>query len=82
MMSHMDKGKAATPEDTQGTTKRHVLAHLYCGTSSCPTVYQGSSGMVIIQGYAVPEERLDITLAEGELLVEVPLTLLIEAIRR
>ena len=49
-----------------------------CGGNSCPTVYETDRGTVLVQGGAVT----GITTPDGELLVEIPRELLIEAARR
>ena len=54
-----------------------------CANSSCPTVYVSGkeSGSVVVQGYIVSAERAGITVPDGEMLVEIPLELLAEAVR-
>ncbi|WP_433831011.1 hypothetical protein ACQP2E_12385 [Actinoplanes sp. CA-015351] len=49
-----------------------------CGTGSCPTVYSTGGDNVLVQGYAAT----GVAVPEGELLVEIPRELLIEAARR
>jgi hypothetical protein len=45
----------------------------------CPTVYQTERDSVVVQGYALAGEEAGIDLPDGELLVEIPADLLIEA---
>ncbi|GAA2644822.1 hypothetical protein [Paractinoplanes durhamensis] len=52
-----------------------------CTAGNCPTVYVSGTGTLVVQGYAVPAERAGIDVPEGELLVEIPLDLLTEAVR-
>jgi len=52
-----------------------------CTAGSCPTVYEGRSGTLVVQGFAVSAERAGIDVPEGELLVEIPFDLLVEAAR-
>jgi hypothetical protein len=49
-----------------------------CGGGHCPTVYRTDRGTVLVQGYAAT----GVTVADGELLVEIPRELLLEAARR
>ncbi|GAA2634035.1 hypothetical protein [Paractinoplanes durhamensis] len=49
-----------------------------CSGGSCPTVYRTDRDTVLIQGYATTA----ITPPDGELLVEIPRDLLLEAARR
>jgi hypothetical protein len=51
-----------------------------CGPSgSCPTVYQTERQTVVVQGYAVTGDEAGVELPDGELLVEIPADLLLEA---
>ncbi|WP_232323848.1 hypothetical protein [Catenuloplanes japonicus] len=59
-----------------------VLAATQCGTSSCPTVYEGTPGNIVVQGYIVPTASTGIDVPEGEMLVEIPSHLLAEALRK
>jgi hypothetical protein len=57
-----------------------------CVSGSCPTVWVADSDLAgtttaVVQGYVVSPERAGIDLPEGELLVEVPISLLTEAVR-
>ena len=52
-----------------------------CANGSCPTVYQSSSGTLVVQGFAVSAQSAGIDVPEGEMLVEIPLDLLTEAFR-
>lgn len=49
-----------------------------CGGGSCPTVYRTDRDTVLVQGTAATS----VTVPDGELLVEIPKELLIEAARR
>ena len=51
-----------------------------CSNSGCPTIYQSDHGTVVVQGYAVSAHRAGVDLPDGELLVEIPLDLLREAV--
>lgn len=48
-----------------------------CGSGSCPTVYRTDRDTVLVQGYA----STDLAVPDGELLVEIPEDLLLEAAR-
>jgi hypothetical protein len=49
-----------------------------CGGGTCPTVYVTDRDTVLVQGGAVT----GVTVPDGELLVEIPRQLLLEAARR
>ncbi|MEU4237356.1 hypothetical protein [Actinoplanes sp. NPDC026619] len=66
------EGPPATPEPTS----RLVIT--LCGGGTCPTVYSTDRDTVLVQGSAVT----GIAVPDGELLVEIPRELLIEAARR
>jgi hypothetical protein len=53
----------------------------YCGSATCPTVYQSDRGTLVVQGYAVEAARAGVDLPPGELLVEIPVELLANAAR-
>ena len=48
-----------------------------CGNGSCPTVYRTDRGTVLVQGPA----SAGVAVGDGELLVEIPRELLLEAAR-
>ncbi|MEV6347618.1 hypothetical protein [Actinoplanes sp. NPDC051851] len=58
-----------------------------CTAGNCPTVYVetdsdlSGTATAVVQGYVVSPERAGIELPEGEVLVEVPISLLAEAVR-
>jgi hypothetical protein len=64
------------PPDTPESAPRLVIS--LCGPGSCPTVYRTDHDTVLVQGYAVTGT----TVPDGELLVEIPRELLLEAARR
>lgn len=49
-----------------------------CANGSCPTVYRTDRGTVVVQGYTVP---VNFDVPTGELVVEIPTDLLMEASR-
>ncbi|MEU4425864.1 hypothetical protein AB0F81_35035 [Actinoplanes sp. NPDC024001] len=55
-----------------------------CTAGSCPTVYEidVDSGRVVVQGYRMTAAQAGIDVPDGEALVEVPLDLLKEALRK
>jgi hypothetical protein len=65
-------GPPVTPEPAT----RLVIS--LCGTGTCPTVYTTDRDTVLVQGGAVT----GIAVPDGELLVEIPRELLLEAARR
>jgi hypothetical protein len=48
-----------------------------CGSGTCPTIYHTDRGTLLVQGAAAA----GITVPDGELLVEIPRDLLLEAAR-
>jgi len=48
-----------------------------CFDGTCPTIYATDRGTVVVQGQQVNDS--DVTLGEGEVLVEIPAELLKEA---
>ncbi|MDP9794392.1 hypothetical protein J2S43_002904 [Catenuloplanes nepalensis] len=73
---------ALVPAATQPHTQLRVLAATACGSSSCPTVYESGPGTVVVQGYIVPAASAGIDVPEGEMLVEIPTHLMIEALEK
>jgi hypothetical protein len=65
-------GPLATPE----AAPRLVIS--LCGVGTCPTIYRTDRDTVLVQGNAVT----GVTVPDGELLVEIPRELLLEAARR
>lgn len=65
-------GPPATPESVP-----HPVVNL-CNAGSCPTVYRVGRDTVLVQGIA----GTGVTVPDGELLVEIPKELLLEAARR
>lgn len=45
-----------------------------CFDGTCPTIYLSDRGTIVVQGYVVTEA--DVTVPEGEALVEIPAELL------
>ncbi|GIE80739.1 hypothetical protein Aph02nite_66890 [Actinoplanes philippinensis] len=53
-----------------------------CTAGNCPTVYVSEAGgqtTAVVQGHLVDAERAGVPLADGEVLVRIPLELLTEA---
>jgi hypothetical protein len=48
-----------------------------CGSGSCPTVYRTDRDTLLVQGYAAT----GVAVPDGELLIEIPRELLLEAAR-
>jgi hypothetical protein len=63
--------------------KLHLIADNGCTGGTCPTAYLTDRGTAVVQGYAVddPEVLAQLALPAGENAVEVPVELLIEAVR-
>lgn len=47
-----------------------------CSAGTCPTVYSTNRGTYLIQGYAVSGQEAGVQLPAGELLVEIPTSLI------
>ncbi|GGN36143.1 hypothetical protein KZ829_19140 [Actinoplanes hulinensis] len=58
-----------------------TLLTTLCGGGSCPTVYRTDRGTLIVQGYTVSADSVDLDLPDGEQLVEIPAELLAAAVR-
>jgi hypothetical protein len=73
--------------DNKGVTDAVVLAPkltlvtTLCGGGSCPTVYRTDRGTLVVQGYAVAADNVNIDLPAGEQLVEIPAELLAAAMQ-
>ena len=48
-----------------------------CFDGTCPTIYETERGTVVVQGQQINDS--DVTLGEGEVLVEIPAALLKQA---
>ena len=74
---YADQSVAASgPPVTPDAAPRLLIT--LCGNGSCPTVYGTDRGTVLVQGAAAG----GVTVPDGELLVEIPRELLLEAARR
>jgi hypothetical protein len=77
--------EVASGQDGSTLAPLRVVANR-CSAGTCPTVYisdSGSpSGTVVVQGYTVSGKRAGIDVPDGETLVEIPIELLTEAVRR
>lgn len=77
--SHEDADRPVAtdgPPATPGSVPQPVIT--LCGGGSCPTVYRTDRGTVLVQGRA----GTGVAVPDGELLVEIPRELLLEAARR
>jgi hypothetical protein len=52
-----------------------------CSSGTCPTIYRSGHGTLVVQGYAVSVAAAGVAVPAGELLVEIPVELLMEAAR-
>ncbi len=59
-----------------------VLAATSCNSGTCPTVYENGPGKVIVQGFVVSPASTGIDVPDGEMLVEVPVELLADALNK
>ncbi|BFU45436.1 hypothetical protein KRMM14A1004_36730 [Krasilnikovia sp. MM14-A1004] len=72
-VNHDNKGVSGAPKLTLVTT--------LCGAGSCPTVYRTDRNTLVVQGYIVAAESVDVDLPAGEQLVEIPMELLAAAMQ-
>lgn len=79
MTNHEDAAHPVAPDGppaTPGPVPQPVIT--LCGGGSCPTVYRTGRDTVLVQGKAAT----GVTVPDGEMLVEIPRELLLEAARR
>lgn len=62
-------------------TVRPTLVASLCSSGSCPAVYRRDGDTVLVQGYAVSSADAGVEVPAGELLVEIPAALLLDAAR-
>ncbi|MCU7730329.1 hypothetical protein ODJ79_41985 [Actinoplanes sp. KI2] len=67
--------------DTVVPAPKLALVATLCGGGSCPTVYRTDRGTLVVQGYTVSADNVDINLPAGEQLVEIPAELLAAALQ-
>jgi len=73
--------------DNQGVTDgldpapKLTLVTKLCGGGSCPTVYRTDRGTLVVQGYTVAPDNVNLELPTGEQLVEIPAELLLAAMQ-
>ena len=49
-----------------------VIGGSGCGNGPCPTVYETENGTILVQGFDVSGDSVDLDLPPGESLVEIP----------
>ena len=82
-VTNMMNGTSSTTADTdRRSSPLRVLAASACTQGQCPTVYESSPGTIVVQGYVVSAATAGIDVPEGEMLVEIPSRLLIEAVEK
>lgn len=64
-----------------GIAPKLTLVTTLCGGGTCPTVYRTDRGTLVVQGYTVAADNVDIDLPAGEQLVEIPAALLEAAMK-
>ena len=67
--------------DTVVPAPKLTLLTTLCGGGSCPTVYRTDRGTLVVQGYTLIADNVDIDLPPGEQLVEIPAELLAAAMQ-
>ena len=77
----MNSDNRGVADTVSGTAPKLDLVATLCGGGTCPTVYRTARGTLIIQGYAVTADNVDIDLPAGEQLVEIPAELLAAAMQ-
>ncbi len=58
-----------------------TLVTSLCGNGTCPTVYRTDRGTLVVQGYTIAADQVDVDLPAGEQLVEIPAELLAAAMQ-
>jgi hypothetical protein len=53
-----------------------------CSGGSCPTIYAGDDGDLLVQGYRTPETHRQVMIPDGEDVVRIPRAVLLEAAAR
>lgn len=66
-------------EANEATSPALELLATTCSSGTCPTIFRSDRGTILVQGYAVDAQQAGVTLAAGELLVEIPAELLTAA---
>lgn len=49
-----------------------VIGGSGCGNGPCPAVYETENGTILVQGFSVSGDSVDLDLPPGESLVEIP----------
>lgn len=81
-MPSIDADAITSDQDQPATAALNLRTiSSYCGTGTCPTVYDSGRGTIVVQGYAVTGSHAGVTLPDGEQLVEIPFELLVNAAR-
>jgi hypothetical protein len=79
---HVNLDNKGVPDTAAGgSAPTLTLVTTLCGGGTCPTVYRTDRGTLVVQGYTVSAENVDIDLPAGEQLVEIPAELLAAAVQ-
>jgi hypothetical protein len=72
----------ATEPSTQPSSSPSLrtVANL-CGSGACPTIFENGPETLLVQGFVVAPEHAGLDIPEGEMLVQIPKELLMEALR-
>lgn len=49
-----------------------VIGGSGCGNGPCPTVYETANGTILVQGFTVSGDSVELDIPPGESLVEIP----------
>ena len=52
-----------------------------CASGACPTIFENGPETLLVQGFVVSPEHAGLSIPEGEMLVQIPKELLMEALR-
>lgn len=52
-----------------------------CSSGACPTIFESGPETLLVQGFVVAPEQAGLSIPEGEMLVQIPKELLMEALR-
>jgi hypothetical protein len=68
------------PQATRKVTLEPLVS--YCAAGECPTIYRTDRGTLVLQGYTFEPSSAGTEIPAGERMIEVPVELLAEYVRR
>jgi hypothetical protein len=81
-MPHVNyDNRGVTDTSSAGGSPTLTLVTSLCGVGSCPTIYRTDRDTLVVQGYTVTADSVNIDLPAGEQLVEIPMELIAAAMK-